>query len=234
MRISPPRVRPSRSSIPCTSSFASTGRRSRSRCRLKESSRCVSPEPRSAAAMALQRLIDGGFFGRIAAWSIAASCALSAGVAILRYTLNIGSNAWLEAQWYCFAAAVMLGAPAHVDDAGLRSAVSAVPGVEGLHLLTCDASAMTADLRWEPSRGGALFPIFGLGASGGEEAEQRGVTVSTTQVRSNGAQLEEVGRLLDNATIRVAIDSVFPLADARKAHERAAEGHIRGKIVLTV
>ena len=83
-------------------------------------------------------------------------------------------------------------------------------------------------------RGGALFPIFGLGASGGEEAEQRGVTVSTTQVRSNGAQLEEVGRLLDNATIRVAIDSVFPLADARKAHERAAEGHIRGKIVLTV
>lgn len=63
-------------------------------------------------------------------------------------------------------------------------------------------------------RGGALFPIFGLGASDGDEAELRGVTVSTTQVRSNGAQLEEVGRLLDDATIRVAIDSVFPLADA--------------------
>jgi NADPH:quinone reductase-like Zn-dependent oxidoreductase len=83
-------------------------------------------------------------------------------------------------------------------------------------------------------RGGALFPIFGLGASGGDEAAQRNVTVSTTQVRANGAQLEEVGRLLDDATIRVAIDSSFPLTDARKAHERAAEGHIRGKIVLTV
>lgn len=83
-------------------------------------------------------------------------------------------------------------------------------------------------------RGGALFPIFGLGASGGDEAEQRGVTVSTTQVRSNGAQLEEVGRLLNDGTIRVEIDSTFPLADATKAHERAAEGHIRGKIVLTV
>jgi NADPH:quinone reductase-like Zn-dependent oxidoreductase len=82
--------------------------------------------------------------------------------------------------------------------------------------------------------GGALFPIFGLGASGGDQAAARGVTVSTTQVRSSGAQLEEIGRLLDSGTIRVAIDSAFPLEDARKAHERAARGHIRGKIVLTV
>jgi len=83
-------------------------------------------------------------------------------------------------------------------------------------------------------RGGALFPIFGLGASGGEEAARLDIPVSTTQVRSSGAQLEEVGRLLDDGTIRVAIDSVFPLAEARKAHERAAKGHIRGKLVLTV
>lgn len=34
--------------------------------------------------------------------------------------------------------------------------------------------------------------------------------------------------------IRVGIDSTFPLADARKAHERAAEGHVQGKIVLVV
>ncbi|MBB4003243.1 NADP-dependent oxidoreductase [Aurantimonas endophytica] len=83
-------------------------------------------------------------------------------------------------------------------------------------------------------RGGALFPVFPLGFAGAEEAEKQGVTVSATQVRSNGAQLEEVGRLLDDGTIRVAIDSSFPLADAREAHERAAEGHIQGKIVLTV
>ncbi|MBD1868859.1 zinc-binding dehydrogenase [Cyanobacteria bacterium FACHB-471] len=30
------------------------------------------------------------------------------------------------------------------------------------------------------------------------------------------------------------MDSTFPLADARKAHERAAHRHIQGKIVLTV
>jgi len=34
--------------------------------------------------------------------------------------------------------------------------------------------------------GGALFPIFGLGASGREEAEKLGITFSTTQVRSSG------------------------------------------------
>lgn len=83
-------------------------------------------------------------------------------------------------------------------------------------------------------RGGALFPIFPLGFSSAEEAGKLGVTVSATQVRSNGAQLAELGRLLDAGTVRVAIDSTFPLADARKAHERAARGHIQGKIVLAV
>ncbi len=81
--------------------------------------------------------------------------------------------------------------------------------------------------------GGALFPVF-LGFSDPEEAAARRVTVSMTQVRSNGAQLKELGRLLDNHTLHVAIDSVFPLAEARNAHQRAAQGHIRGKIVLTV
>ncbi len=82
--------------------------------------------------------------------------------------------------------------------------------------------------------GGALFPIFPLGFSGTAEAEKLGVKVSATQVQSNGAQLAKLGGLLDTGTIRVAIDSTFPLADARKAHERASRGHIQGKIVLTV
>ncbi|HVJ34599.1 MAG TPA: NADP-dependent oxidoreductase [Terriglobia bacterium] len=83
-------------------------------------------------------------------------------------------------------------------------------------------------------RGGALFPVYPLGFSGAKDAEELGVTVSATQVRSSGAQLAEVARLLDDGTIRVVLDSTYPLADARKAHERAARGHIQGKIVLTV
>lgn len=81
--------------------------------------------------------------------------------------------------------------------------------------------------------GGSQFPVF-PGDFDEEELTKLGVTVSITQVRSNGAQLAELGRLLDAGTVRVAIDSTFALADARAAHERAARGHIQGKIVLTV
>jgi len=82
--------------------------------------------------------------------------------------------------------------------------------------------------------GGALFPVFPLGYSGGEEAAKLGVIVSTTQVRSNGRQLAEIAPLLSDGTIRVVIDSTYPLADTRKAHERAAGGNLQGKLVLTV
>ncbi|MET7441517.1 zinc-binding dehydrogenase, partial [Streptomyces sp. NPDC005568] len=82
-------------------------------------------------------------------------------------------------------------------------------------------------------RGGSQFPVL-PGEFDEEEIAKLGVTVSSAQVRSNGAQLAQLGRLLAAGTVRVAIDSTFPLADARAAHERAARGHIRGKIVLTV
>lgn len=82
--------------------------------------------------------------------------------------------------------------------------------------------------------GGALFPIFPLGFDAADEAKKLGVVVSATQVRSNGAQLAQIASLLNDGTIRVAIDSVFALEDARKAHERAERGHIQGKIALKV
>jgi NADPH:quinone reductase-like Zn-dependent oxidoreductase len=83
-------------------------------------------------------------------------------------------------------------------------------------------------------QGGALFLVNPLGFSGHEEAEKRGITVSSTQVRSNGAQLAQAGRLLDNGTIRVVIDSTYPLKEASTAHERASQGGLQGKVVLTV
>jgi NADPH:quinone reductase-like Zn-dependent oxidoreductase len=83
-------------------------------------------------------------------------------------------------------------------------------------------------------RGGALFLMFPLGFTGTDEAEKLGITVSTTQVRSSGAQLSEIAALLDAGTVHVVIDSTFALADAGLAHQRAEGGHIQGKIVLTV
>jgi NADPH:quinone reductase-like Zn-dependent oxidoreductase len=81
-------------------------------------------------------------------------------------------------------------------------------------------------------RGGALYPVF-FGDYDPAETAKLGVTTSATQVRSNGPQLAQLAPLLDTGTLRPAIDSTFPLAQARRAHERAARGHIEGKIVLT-
>jgi NADPH:quinone reductase-like Zn-dependent oxidoreductase len=83
-------------------------------------------------------------------------------------------------------------------------------------------------------QGGALFLVNPLSFSGYDEAGRRKITVSSTQVRSNGAQLAEAGRLLDSGTVRVVIDSTYPLAQAPAAHQRASRGNIQGKIVLTV
>lgn len=49
-------------------------------------------------------------FGSVAQWAAILACAISAGNAFIRYGLDISSNAWLEIQWYLFAACVMLGA----------------------------------------------------------------------------------------------------------------------------
>ncbi|VTU39489.1 TRAP-type mannitol/chloroaromatic compound transport system, small permease component [Variovorax sp. PBS-H4] len=49
--------------------------------------------------------------GKLAAWAVLAASVISAGNAFVRYGLDFSSNAWLEIQWYLFAATVMLGAP---------------------------------------------------------------------------------------------------------------------------
>jgi TRAP-type mannitol/chloroaromatic compound transport system permease small subunit len=50
-------------------------------------------------------------FGRIATWLVLLACAVSAANAFSRYAFDVGSNAWLELQWYMFTGMVMLGAP---------------------------------------------------------------------------------------------------------------------------
>jgi TRAP-type mannitol/chloroaromatic compound transport system permease small subunit len=64
------------------------------------------------ALLSLSRLIDNvnDRFGDIAKWAVITSCFISALNAVVRYTLDYSSNAFLEIQWYLFAACVMLGA----------------------------------------------------------------------------------------------------------------------------
>jgi TRAP-type mannitol/chloroaromatic compound transport system permease small subunit len=65
-----------------------------------------------APLLAFSRVVDAinMLFGRVADLMVMLACLVSAGNALLRYSFNLGSNAWLEAQWYLFAGMVMLGA----------------------------------------------------------------------------------------------------------------------------
>lgn len=50
------------------------------------------------------------WIGKTVGWLILAAIVLSAGNAVVRKTMNISSNAYLEAQWYLYGAAFLLAA----------------------------------------------------------------------------------------------------------------------------
>ena len=64
------------------------------------------------ALLAFSRVVDAINYrlGNLAEWLVLLSCLISAGNAFSRYAFGISSNAWLEIQWYMFAAVVLLGA----------------------------------------------------------------------------------------------------------------------------
>lgn len=66
-------------------------------------------KPLLALARAIDRLNDQ--FATLAKWAVISACAISAANALVRYAFDYSSNAFLEVQWYLFAACVMFGAP---------------------------------------------------------------------------------------------------------------------------
>ena len=60
--------------------------------------------------MALSRLIDSlnEKIASVVSWALLAAVLICAGNALIRYTFNTSSNAWLEIQWYLYAAMFML------------------------------------------------------------------------------------------------------------------------------
>jgi NADPH:quinone reductase-like Zn-dependent oxidoreductase len=81
-------------------------------------------------------------------------------------------------------------------------------------------------------QGGTLVSIL----SGRSSAEQNnaGVDIQGMLVQPNAMQLAQIGRLIDEGKIHITVDTVLPLADARKAHELSETHRTRGKIVLQV
>ena len=83
---------------------------------------------------------------------------ISAGNAILRKAFNIGSNAWLEIQWYLFAGVFMLGVGyvmlknAHVRidfiSSKLSKRTNAIIDAIGIVVFTIPLSLIMIDLGW--------------------------------------------------------------------------------------
>jgi NADPH:quinone reductase-like Zn-dependent oxidoreductase len=123
-----------------------------------------------------------------------------------------------------------LGADEFIDYTRTRAAdvvsdvdlvIDTVGGADSAHFLTV------------LKRGGTMLPVF-FAEYDPEDTARLGIAVSNIQVRSNGPQLAEIGRLFDEGKLQAGVDSTYPLSEADNAHTRAARGHIQGKIVLTV
>lgn len=80
--------------------------------------------------------------------------------------------------------------------------------------------------------GGTLVSI--VSPPSPEEADAHAAKAAYVFVQPHAPQLAELARLIDNGTIKPVIAQVFPLAEARRAHELSQSGHARGKIVLKV
>jgi NADPH:quinone reductase-like Zn-dependent oxidoreductase len=81
-------------------------------------------------------------------------------------------------------------------------------------------------------KGGILVSINGQPTA--EEAVKHGVRQASVYLQPKPGQLAEIAGLVDAGKVKPVVETVLPLADARRAHELSQTGHTRGKIVLRV
>jgi TRAP-type mannitol/chloroaromatic compound transport system permease small subunit len=129
------------------------------------------------ALLKLSSLIDkfNELVGKLVMWLVLGAVVISAGNATLRKAFNIGSNAWLEIQWYLFAAVFMLGVGyvmlknAHVRIDFISSKLSkrsnAIIDAIGIVIFTIPLALIMIDLGW---------PVFQRAFDSGEMSQNAG------------------------------------------------------------
>ena len=91
----------------------------------------------------------------------------------------------------------------------------------------------TQERSWSALKQGGTL-ISTLSEPSKERAAERQARAARYTTEPDGRQLAEIGRLIDEGKVEVAVDTVFELAQARRAQDYQAGGHPRGKIVLQV
>ena len=61
-----------------------------------------------------------------------------------------------------------------------------------------------------------------------------GVRAAHVVAKADSGQLTQIARLIDACEVKPVVETVLPLAEARRAHEMSQAGHVRGKIVLRI
>ncbi|GAA1676779.1 NADP-dependent oxidoreductase [Kribbella yunnanensis] len=82
--------------------------------------------------------------------------------------------------------------------------------------------------------GGAFVSILPVHPDAAEAANRRGIQAEFTLVEPDRLALTAITDLVAQGKLRVAVDSVFPLAEAAAAHRRGETNQASGKIVLSV
>lgn len=130
-----------------------------------------------APFLPLSRFIDAISIGlgKFVMWLILAATAISAGNAVLRKAFNVGSNAYLEIQWYLFAAVFMLGvgyvmlknAHVRIDFVAthLSKRANATIDAIGIVVFTIPLAIIMVNLGW---------PIFARAFMSGEMSQNSG------------------------------------------------------------
>ena len=65
-------------------------------------------------------------------------------------------------------------------------------------------------------------------------AKKHGVRYEYLFMHPSGEQLERIGRLLAEGSVKPIVDKVFPLDQAREAMAYVEAGHATGKVVVEV
>jgi NADPH:quinone reductase-like Zn-dependent oxidoreductase len=105
--------------------------------------------------------------------------------------------------------------------------------VRDVHVVLDMIAGETQERSWKVlKKGGILVSI--LNPPSQEKAAAHGVRQAHTFVQPNVTQLVEIANLVDSGKLKPVVETVLPLAEARRAHELSQTGHTRGKIVLAV
>ncbi len=129
------------------------------------------------ALLKFSRLIDAlnEGIGKLVMWLVLAAVLISASNAVLRKAFDIGSNAFLEVQWYLFAAVFLLGSGyvflrnGHVRidfiAAKMSARTNAIIDALGIVLFTIPLCVILIDLSW---------PVFERAWTSGEMSQNAG------------------------------------------------------------